>query len=1114
MSKDLRSGAFWCMAAYLVLLLSACGGGGDGGSITLVDPAPAYAGKKTAAIITTANAEDLAVRAYTGGRLGSYIGMPKAAGEGAVGIAARDSLPVQQVAEVINSSLRRMQIPQLARKRGGRAAGTNKSAAKVETFEVAGDQGGSATFALDINQTDGTFLGTVVYAGFTSDGLALTGKTDVMGTFDASFQGFTRLTLSFRELVVDLGTMDVTLVGSLSWGYNPAASSDTLTINMVLVEPDGDTYWFNDYEQVNVYGGGSLTQTASGRFYDSDNGYVDFSTPAALVVYYGNPWPSQGEMRFSGSQGAWVGLGFHSRSYTLEADVDNNGSTDWQADYPTDNTAGPNSTPVAAAGADRAVTQWSTVTLDGSASYDPDGDPLTYYWSVDSCPAGTYPVLAGSGTATPSFVPELPGSYVLHLNVYDGRYANSTDTVTVTVSAVEPSQPGLLQQQWQYGIFGTSIGQAGLLTTDLNGDGTPEVIASASGGVFGGNSFWYVLQRTPSGEYQQLWRSKNYAVGVARIVLADVTGDGKDDILVASAGDIEVYSGANLQAVQTIPTTHTISALAVADLEGDGSQEIVTSDGTGVYAYSAQRGALEWSLASGGGSSLALGNVDADPALEIVTTTFGGKGYVIDGVSRAVEWEYLNGFGSKVALGELDGDGMQEIVGASSWYKITVFGADRKTPVWEITTTQDIGSLLVADADGDAVPEIVYGDGQSGKVVAIDVVTRLQKWAVNSLDSGVSGIALADLDLDGSKELVWGAGGNSTGPDHIYIASPVTGAVKWKSVHIDGPLSATAVGDVDDDGEDEILMVSYESDGGYGEGVIHIFNARTHALEFSEKLGFQDWMGVRSVEMGDVDGDGKTEFVVTTGNIYDGVIRVYNGATHALKKESAAYYGNFFSAIAIGDVDGDGRVEIVAGQGREHTGASGSYLLVLDGATLQEKWRSVDTGASWTGIYDLKLSDLDGDGRQDIIASSGNTLIVYDGTSHDLKLLVQHASRAMEVADIDADGTSELLVGRTDGRIDVFDGKSFTLKKSVGTFSTVPVDALRLADLDADGNTEWLLASGGVLTVLDAAGGLKWRSGDLSASLGLYNHIGVKDCDGDGRKEIYVGSLLALYQFE
>lgn len=328
MSKALRSGAFWCMAAYLVLLLSACGGGGDGGSITLVDPAPAYAGKKTAAIVTAANAEDLAVRAYTGGRLGAYIGMPKAAGEGAVGIAARDSLPVQQVAEVINSSLRRMQIPQLARKGGIRAAGTNKSAAKVETFEVAGDQGGSATFALDINQTDGTFLGTVVYTGFISDGLALSGKTDVMGTFDASFQGFTRLTLSFRELVVDLGTMDVTLVGSLSWGYNPAASSDTLAINMVLVEPDGGTYWFNDYEQVNVYGGSSLTQTASGRFYDSDNGYVDFSTPAALVVYYGNPWPSQGEMRFSGSQGAWVGLGFQSRCYTLEADVDNNGSTD------------------------------------------------------------------------------------------------------------------------------------------------------------------------------------------------------------------------------------------------------------------------------------------------------------------------------------------------------------------------------------------------------------------------------------------------------------------------------------------------------------------------------------------------------------------------------------------------------------------------------------------------------------------------------------------------------------------------------------------------------------------------------------------------------------------
>mgnify|MGYP003493094996 CR=1 FL=1 len=95
---------------------------------------------------------------------------------------------------------------------------------------------------------------------------------------------------------------------------------------------------------------------------------------------------------------------------------------------------------------------------------------------------------------------------------------------------------------------------------------------------------------------------------------------------------------------------------------------------------------------------------------------------------------------------------MQEIVGASAWYKITIFDADRKTPVWEIATDLDIGALLVADADGDGVPEILYGDGQWGKIHAINAVTRADMWSVNNPEHGVSGIALADADLDGKTQ--------------------------------------------------------------------------------------------------------------------------------------------------------------------------------------------------------------------------------------------------------------------------------------------------------------------------------------------------------------------------
>jgi hypothetical protein len=275
-------------------------------------------------------------------------------------------------------------------------------------------------------------------------------------------------------------------------------------------------------------------------------------------------------------------------------------------------------------------------------------------------------------------------------------------------------------------------------------------------------------------------------------------------------------------------------------------------------------------------------------------------------------------------------------------------------------------------------------------------------------------------------------------------------------------------------------------------------------------------MGVRSVSIADVDNDGHTEFVVTTGNIYDGVIRVYDGASHALKKQSAGYNGNFFSALAIGDVDGDGKTEIVAGQGMEHTGATGVYLIVFDGATLAEKWRSVSLGSSWAGVYDIKLADLDGDGHLEIIASLlGSRLMVYDGVTHDLQLLIEHPARALEVADIDDDGVLEILVGRDDGKIDVFHGSTFGLKRIVLTFDTAPINALKVEDIAGNGTRDWLVSRGNELVILagqDQA--LKWRSADLSGNAGLYNHLGIKDIDGDGKPDIFLGSDLALYQFE
>lgn len=94
-----------------------------------------------------------------------------------------------------------------------------------------------------------------------------------------------------------------------------------------------------------------------------------------------------------------------------------------------------NSRPVANAGPDQQVTVGATVTLDGRASSDADGDPLTYHWSFVSLPPGVV-VLVAVTEARLTFVAEVAGTYVAQLIVKDGREDSVPDTVTITAQPV------------------------------------------------------------------------------------------------------------------------------------------------------------------------------------------------------------------------------------------------------------------------------------------------------------------------------------------------------------------------------------------------------------------------------------------------------------------------------------------------------------------------------------------------------------------------------------------------------------------------------------------------------------------------------------------------------
>lgn len=94
--------------------------------------------------------------------------------------------------------------------------------------------------------------------------------------------------------------------------------------------------------------------------------------------------------------------------------------------------------PIANAGDDREVEPGTTVTLDGSASTDPEGDALTYSWTTVD---GAEITLDGADGPTPEFVaPQEVGPVTLQLTVSDGV---SDDSDMVTILVVDSSEEAM-----------------------------------------------------------------------------------------------------------------------------------------------------------------------------------------------------------------------------------------------------------------------------------------------------------------------------------------------------------------------------------------------------------------------------------------------------------------------------------------------------------------------------------------------------------------------------------------------------------------------------------------------------------------------------------------------
>lgn len=770
------------------------------------------------------------------------------------------------------------------------------------------------------------------------------------------------------------------------------------------------------------------------------------------------------------------------------------------------------------------VNYGDNVAFQVTAGSDADGDPIPPF-VLKLAPAGFSVSPTGAVTwqaALPMFDDYVDVAWSIGLR--DTPTAELSGTLRVNHAA----------RQMPFMRSGQTVPQnrEELVVTDLNADGKADILVSD------GRSLGTLA--LSGAEYLQDWAYPfNLAGeenGISAITAGNTTGDARQEIFVVSDGRIRELDGATRKQIHeyTEDGLENCLTLRVADLEGDGSKELVCLGTETSYYYNdgAKRivilNAADLSFKAritqtGLGSSMAVGNVDADAALEIVT----GNGYVFDGATRLNEWAYGPQFGQLVETGDVDGDGIDEIV-ASGYTAPKIFSAVTHSPIGEITQGSPYGlsAVHVADVDNDGRDEVILGEAQWGSVTVwrLNTVSHLFDLvaSVNSQDHGVAAIATGNVDADADLEIVWGVGYTSSGEDVMVVgqfSSPSTLAIEWSSAttgDIDGPffggmLAHTAAS------TSRLMFVSPTTRSGYGGAQLFALDAANGDVSYSSEVG-SNYSHASGLDVADTDADGIDEVFLSSSNGYDPFYATYDFATDAREWTSPTGYSASM-AIQHADFSGDGRPDFatIGGDGR---------VTIFNVAQSNIVWQSTQLVGS---AADIGVADLDHDGQQDVIALTSGFLYVYGRASPSVTFLeranlpVTNAFKLL-VADSDGDGEYELFVlstgyygsGPTEMR--VYDRNLQLLRTAFLTQSvrnmilepgTSPRKNLLVSVAPPNSGYYWSTSSE-IWAIDPVSGAGVWRSPQLPGEFSR-NSLNAVDVVGDTQYELSFGTTVGAF---
>ncbi len=247
---------------------------------------------------------------------------------------------------------------------------------------------------------------------------------------------------------------------------------------------------------------------------------------------------------------------------------------------------------------------------------------------------------------------------------------------------------------------------------------------------------------------------------------------------------------------------------------------------------------------------------------------------------------------------------------------------------------------------------------------------------------------------------------------------------------------------------------------------------------------------------------------------------------------------NFSYRCIAADVDRDGFEEILVSYLEDQTRVLGMWKVVNN--NLIETWRAREKVGNYllTTNAHLASADIDGDGNKEVIIYDGQRLAILrtfpDGT---FTMGGQHLgniegwqlslSDVFYVADIDGDGRDEIIAHNGKG-LAVFrkrdNDDQFTITgwhwDKIEGWNLAPTDVFYVADIDGDGRDELIAHNGKGFAVFrkcnenDQFTMTGWHWGKIEGwNLAPTDAFHVTDIDGDGRDEIIANNGKALAVF-